>query len=100
MKEHEDACKKGMTGKSAIAENLWDKSHTVALIEMVAVDQPRRTKELLIKEALHVQLTPENQCFNRDRDLELPGCWVATLSALNVKPCPSALWGRFPVYCI
>ena len=88
MKEHEDACKKGMTEKSAIAEHVWNSNHPIAWNETAVVDQARGGKELLIKEALHICLIPEDQCFNRTRGLELPGCWVATLKARDVKPCP------------
>ena len=31
---------------------------------------------------------PEDQRFNRDVGLELPGCWVSTLKTLCVKPRP------------
>ena len=41
-------------------------------------------KELLLKEALHISLTSEEQRFNRDVGLELQGCWVSTLKALRV----------------
>ena len=40
-------------------------------------------KELLLKEALHISLTSEEQHFNRDVGLELQGCWVSTLKALR-----------------
>ena len=36
-------------------------------------DQDRRTKELKIKEALHIFMTPSHQRLNRDEGLELPG---------------------------
>ena len=47
------------------------------------VDCASRRRELSIKEALHIQLTLEQQCFNRDVGLELLDCWVATLKALT-----------------
>ena len=31
-------------------------------------------QELLMKEALHIQVTPSEECFNRDEGLEVPGC--------------------------
>ena len=43
-------------------------------------------RETCMKEALHIHLTPEDQRFNRDVGLELPGCWVSTLMTLCVKP--------------
>ena len=81
--EHEDACKKGMTEKPAIAKHVWNSNHPIVWNETAVVDQARGGKELLIKEALHIRLTPEDQCFNRDGGLELPGCWVVTLKAQN-----------------
>ena len=81
IKELEDACKKGMTEKSTIAEHAWNSNHPIAWNETAAVEQARGRKELLIKEALHIRLIPEDQHFNGDRGLELPGCWVATLKA-------------------
>ncbi len=38
-------------------------------------------RELTIKEALHKQMTPDNNKFNRDIGLELPGCWLSMLHA-------------------
>ena len=34
---------------------------------------------LLLKEAIHIQMTPAEERFNRDTGLELPGCRVAVL---------------------
>jgi len=38
------------------------------------VVRDRGQGELLLKEALHVQMTPEEERFYRDRGLEIPGC--------------------------
>ena len=35
--------------------------------------------QLLVKEALHIQMTPVEECFNRDGGLEVPGCWTAVM---------------------
>ena len=43
----------------------------------------RRPKELLLKEALHIQVTPADEHFNRDRGLELPDYWMVTLTRLE-----------------
>ena len=32
--------------------------------------------ELLLKEALHIQMTPAEECFNWDKRLEIPGSWI------------------------
>ena len=36
-------------------------------------------KELKIREGLHIFTTPTDRCLNRNEDLELPGCWTATM---------------------
>ncbi len=51
-------------------------------IEVAAVrvvDRTSKNRELKIKEALHIQMTPDNNKFNRDIGLELPGCWLSML---------------------
>ena len=44
-------------------------------------------KDLMIKDALHISLTPEVERFNRDGGLELPACWAATLKSAT-RPSP------------
>ena len=53
--------------------------------EMTVLDQARRRKELMIKEAFYIRLTPEVQRFNRDGGLELPACWAVTLKVLHAE---------------
>ena len=36
--------------------------------------------KLLVKEALYIQITPSEECFNWDGGLEVPGCWTAVMS--------------------
>ena len=38
-----------------------------------------RGQELLVKEALHIQMTPVEERFNQDEGLEVPGCWIAVM---------------------
>ena len=38
-----------------------------------------RGHELLVKEALHIQMTPVEEHFNRDGGLEVPGCLTAVM---------------------
>ena len=33
----------------------------------------------VLKEALHIQMTPSEERFNRDGGLEVPGCWIAVM---------------------
>ena len=82
-KEHKDACRKGMTEKSALAEHAWENHHPIRWEETSVVDRARRQGELLLKEALHIQMTPAEDRFNRDGGVELPGCWIATLKSLG-----------------
>ena len=79
MVEHRDACQKGTLEKSALAEHAWESHHPIKWEETTVVDQARTPKELLLKEAIHFRLL--NSPLNRDRGLELPGCWMAALGA-------------------
>ena len=47
------------------------------------IDRVRRSKELMLKKALHIQMTPAEDRFNRDGGLELPGYWIAALKTLG-----------------
>ena len=66
-------------------------NHTIEWDGTTVLDQARRRKELMIKEALHISLTPENQRFSRDGGLELPACWTATIRLLHVERPPPGL---------
>ena len=37
----------------------------------------------MLKEPLHIQMTPADEHFNLDRGLELPGCWFMTLKTME-----------------
>ena len=39
------------------------------------IEQSKRQKQLLIKEALNVHPVPEEEGLNRDTGLEIPDCW-------------------------
>ena len=80
LKEHKEACLRGEQEKS---DHAWSSHHPILWKEASVVDQARTRKELLLKEALHISLTSEEQRFNRDVGLELQGCWVSTLKALR-----------------
>ena len=87
MGEHQDACRKGEERKSEVAEHAWKEHHPILWQESGVIDS--KYGELRVKEALHIHPMPEDQRFNRDVGLELPGCWVPTLKALHVKPHPT-----------
>ena len=64
--------------KSAVAEHAWENHHPIDWEETTVLDHGRG-QELLLKEALHIQMTPSDERFNRDGGLEVPGCWIAVM---------------------
>ena len=64
--------------KSAVAEHALENHHPIDLEEATVLDHGRR-QELLVKEALHIQMTPSEECFNWDGGLEVLGCWTAVM---------------------
>ena len=62
--------------KSSVTEHVWENHHPIHWEEMTVQDHGRR-QELLVKEALHNQMTLclEEWC-NQD---EGPGCWIAEM---------------------
>ena len=77
-KKRQDACKKGMMEKLAVAEHAWEDLHLIHWEDTTVLDHGRG-QELLMKEALHIQMTPSEERFNRDGGLEVPGCWTAVM---------------------
>ena len=69
---------RGMMEKSAVAEHEWENHHPIDWEETTVLDRGRG-QELLLKEALHIQMTPSEERFNRDGGLEVPGCWIAVM---------------------
>ena len=61
-----------MVEKSAVVEHMWENHHPINWEETSVLD---RELHVLLKEALHIQMTPAEERFNRDRGLEIPGCW-------------------------
>ena len=59
IKEQKDACRKGATEKSTVAEHAWTNQHPILWDETTVIDQARRQTELFLKEALHIHLIPE-----------------------------------------
>ena len=52
LKEHRDACKKGLTDKSAIAEHAWTNDHPIRWDATKVLQRASRTMELVMKESL------------------------------------------------
>ena len=70
VKEHRDACQKRALEKSALAERAWMNHHPIKWEEVSMIDQARTAKELVVKEAINIQLN--HPSLNRDGGLELP----------------------------
>jgi len=47
-----------------------------------------RGQELLVKETLHIQMTPVEECFNQDGGLEVPGCWTTVMKRQGERSNP------------
>ncbi len=69
VKENQDACKRGDEKASAIAEHAWQQHHPIKWEEVRVVGRASKNRGLKFKEALHIQMTPDNNKFNRDRML-------------------------------
>ena len=65
------------TQTRALEKHTWKNHHPIKWEEVCVVDQARTAKELLVKEAIHIQMN--HPSLNRDEGLELPRCWMAAL---------------------
>ena len=74
VKEHRDACTKGDTWKSAIAEHQWDQQYQVDWDGTRVLDRATRPIQPKVEEALHIERTPTNTRLNRNGSYELLGC--------------------------
>ena len=75
--------KRGDEKDSAIAEHVWQQHHPIKWEEVRVVDRPSKNRELKIKEALHIQMTPDNNKFNKDIGSELLGWLLSMLHAYH-----------------
>ena len=57
VKEHRDACQRGMLEKSAVAEHTWKDHHPITWEETTVVDKAKHSGELPLKEVLHIHMT-------------------------------------------
>ena len=67
----------GLPDWSALAEQGWENHHPIHCEETTMLDG--RGQELLVKEALHILMTPSEERFNRDGGQEVPSCWTAAM---------------------
>ena len=72
VKEYCDACNKGNTWKSAIAEHQWDQEHQVDWNATRVLDRAARPVQIKVREALHIDRTLANNRLNRGGEYELP----------------------------
>ena len=57
--------REGMVEKSAVAEYAWENHYPVHWEQTTVLDHGGG-QELLVKEALHIQITSSEECFNRE----------------------------------
>ena len=76
----EDACRKGLTDKSAVTEHAWTNGHPICWDATKVLQRASRTMELVMKESLSIRTKPESERFNRDNGFD---CWIATYKKLR-----------------
>ena len=81
LKEHKDACIKGFTDKSAIAELAWTKDHLIRWDDTRIL---QHAMELVVKEAICIRTTLESSHFNcNGGGYDILDCWIATYRNLR-----------------
>ena len=58
LKEHWDTCERGMMERLAVAEQVWESHHPINWEETSVLGRAGGQGELLLKKALHIQMTP------------------------------------------
>ena len=81
LKENWDNCCKQNLQSSAVADHAWTAHCPIKWEETTIVDRARTSREVQVKEALQIQNSPVDTLLNRDRGLEIPGCWSATIKS-------------------
>ncbi len=84
VKEHQDACKRGDEKVSAIAEHAWQQNHSIKWEEVRVVDGASKNCELKIEEALHTQMTPDNNKRLRFRASRMLAVYAACKSPFRI----------------
>ena len=72
-------------GEFAKAKHALEKHHPIKWEDISVVDQARRPKELMLKEALHIQLTHFEEWLNQYVVIGLPDCYIITLKTLRCR---------------
>ena len=81
LKEHRDDCRKQNLQSSAVADHAWTAHCPIKWEETTIVDRAHTPWEVRAKEAMQIQNLPMDTLLNRDRGLEIPGCWSATIKS-------------------
>ena len=76
-----------MMDKSAEVQYTWENHRLMHWEETIVVDHGRG-QNLLVKEALHIQMTTSKEHFNGDGGLEVPGCWTVVMRRQEEKSNP------------
>ena len=80
IKEHKKAVQEA-DYKSAIAEHVWEEQHRILWDGVRILDTADR-EDLLLKEAVHIQLREDTEKIKRE-GVNLPGMWSATIGILD-----------------
>ena len=83
LNEHKDACIKGFTDKSDIAEHALTEDHPIRWDDTRILQHASQTMELVLKEATCIRTTPESSYFNRDSGYNIPDCWITMYRKLR-----------------
>ena len=79
LKQHQEVVKRGHTEKSAVAEHVWLKQHSIAWDHVKILDQDSITSKRRIREALHIR--KHSYLMNRDGGVEVSHIWDSLLSS-------------------
>ena len=60
-----------MLEKLALAVRVYKDCHSIKWEEASVVDKAKHPGELPLKEALHIHMTPAEECLNRDTRLNM-----------------------------
>ncbi len=72
IKEHKSACEHGYSTKSPLAEHVWQEgSHVILWNQVKLLDFSQGMVERRVKEAIYINMSPNNLTMNRDSGMEL-----------------------------
>ena len=97
LKEHRDALREGDDGEVSCSGACVGESPPDPLGGDHSAG-PWQRQELLVKEALHIQMTPSEERFNRDGGPEVSGCWTVVMRRQGGRSNPHQLLTSNDVY--